>query len=109
LIVWQQSQLKRLNGDVSGELSESESWKEGAVIDDDIILQQRVRLFNKQIENIKTHIANLSARPNLQEELVIIQEMSVHLSFHLGEMILLMRQNGHYPMPAEMKAFLNTL
>ena len=36
----------------------------------------------------------------------IIQDLTVHLSFHLGEVVLVLRQNGQYPMPSEMNAFL---
>jgi hypothetical protein len=43
---------------------------------------------------------------DIEQKLKIIQDLSIHLSFHLGEIVLIMRQNGHYPMPNEMKNFL---
>ena len=43
----------------------------------------------------------------MKQKLKIVQTLSVHLSFHLGEIVLILRQNGHYPMPHEMQAFLS--
>ncbi|MBK8634751.1 MAG: hypothetical protein IPN72_14765 [Saprospiraceae bacterium] len=43
---------------------------------------------------------------DIEQKLKIVQDLTVHLSFHLGEIVTIMRQNGHYPMPNEMKSFL---
>lgn len=46
------------------------------------------------------------ADPHINQKLKLIQDLSVHLSFHLGEVILMRRMAGTYPLPHQMKDFL---
>ena len=107
LIVWQEFQLNKLQGLDSTDIEELDTWKTAPVVCDQGLLCQAINIFNSQIEQIKSEIQALSTESNdIEKKLKIVQDLSVHLSFHLGEMILQMRQNGHYPMPSEMKEFL---
>ena len=107
LIIWQEFQLKRLRGIKTSNISEIDTWNEDAEITDEEVLSKKIKVFQDQIHQIKAEITRLNlTSENLEKRLKIIQDLSLHLSFHLGEMILLMRQNGHYPMPAAMKDFL---
>lgn len=85
----------------------ADTWENDPVVRDQRLLQQTINTFNNQIEQIKSEIQTLSTESNdTEKKLKIVQDLSVHLSFHLGEMVLQMRQNGHYPMPSEMKEYL---
>ena len=107
LIIWQEFQLRKLKGLDSTAIEESDTWKTEPIVRDQELLQQSVSTFHNQMEQVKNEIKILSTESNdIEIKLKIVQDLSVHLSFHLGEMILQMRQNGHYPMPSEMKAFL---
>ncbi|ARS35165.1 DinB family protein [Pontibacter actiniarum] len=109
LVLWQEFQLDKIKGRTPAGMDELDTWKTGPAVHSQQALQQVIGTFNQQIEDIKQEIMALAAGgENLAQKLTIIQEMSVHLSFHLGEMVLLMRQNGHYPWPGEMKDFLAT-
>jgi hypothetical protein len=44
--------------------------------------------------------------PDIQVKLNTIQEITNHLSFHVGEIILIRRQMRNFPLPGEMKKFL---
>ena len=58
---------------------------------------------------IKVELTKMTTgQKDIEQKLKIVQDLTVHLSFHLGEIILIMRQNGHYPMPSDMKTFLTT-
>lgn len=107
LIVWQEFQLNRLKGFDPSAIDESGTWETTPLIHDQELLVQTVNVFNEQIEQLKAEARLLTIKSdNLEEKLKIVQDLSIHLSFHLGEMTLQMRQNGHYPMPGEMKEFL---
>ncbi len=107
LVVWQEYQLKKLRGLDATDIQELDTWRTAPVVRDQRLLQQIINTFNDQIEQIKNEIQALSTEScDIEKKLKIVQDISVHLSFHLGEMILQMRQNGHYPMPSEMKEFL---
>lgn len=107
LIVWQDFQLNKLKGSDLCSIDEWDTWKTAPSIQDQELLQQTIHVFHSQIEDIKTEVSLLTIESNnIQDKLKIVQDLSLHLSFHLGEMILQLRQNGYYPMPSEMKEFL---
>ncbi|RIJ34016.1 DinB family protein [Pontibacter oryzae] len=107
ITVWQEFQLNKLKGLDSTDIEELDTWENDPVVRDQRLLQQTINTFNNQIEQIKNEIQTLSTESNdIEKKLKIVQDLSVHLSFHLGEMVLQMRQNGHYPMPSEMKEYL---
>lgn len=37
---------------------------------------------------------------------IVLQEVALHLSFHLGEVVLMRRLQGSYPLPAHISEFL---
>jgi len=64
-------------------------------------------IFKSQEVEIRKHVASLYLSDKwLGDKLKIIQDLSVHLSFHLGEIVLIARQKGKYPKPHEMREFL---
>lgn len=75
---------------------------------DQSLLNESIESFLIQIESIKSELRQMTLKQkDIEQKLKIVQDFTVHLSFHLGEMVLLMRQNGCYPMPNEMKSFFN--
>lgn len=101
--------VKRLEGDIEPDINESDTWITDAKVDDQERLSKSVEHFYNQISRIKLKLTQLTTESkNIEEKLQIIQGMSTHLSFHLGEMILQLRQNGDYPMPGDMKLFLTS-
>jgi len=44
--------------------------------------------------------------PQVLAQVLILQEVALHLSFHLGEVVLMRRLQGSYPLPAHMQEFL---
>ncbi|MES2726284.1 MAG: DinB family protein [Bacteroidota bacterium] len=107
LTIWQDFQLKNLKGIASVDIQEANTWAEEKNVTEEKLLQERIALFHTQIEQIKMEVSQLSITDkDIEKKLKTIQDVSVHLSFHLGEIVLIRRQLGHYPKPSEMKAFL---
>jgi len=107
LILFQDQQLKQLHGGSDVGFDEIESWMEESDIRDQALLEERIKKFNVQISMLKTEIGRFSiSTPFLAEKLKLVQDISLHLSFHLGEIVLIRRQCGNYPWPGEMKVFL---
>lgn len=108
LIIWQDYQLNRLVDITTADINEIDTWGVGKNITDQSMLSENIAKFEKQIENVKVELGRMKTdQKDIEQKLKIVQDLTVHLSFHLGEIVLIMRQNGHYPMPDEMKAFLN--
>jgi len=109
LAIWQTHQIMLLKGDKSGNATfdEQASWLEGKYVQHQKELDERIEMLTTQIAWIKHFIESLNPHEHTPEnELKIIQDMSTHLSFHLGELVLIMRMNGDYPLPHQMKVFL---
>ncbi|AIG30918.1 hypothetical protein IA01_10815 [Flavobacterium psychrophilum] len=108
LIIWQDYQIERLCENNPKEINEVDTWFAEKNIVDQSILNNKIDKFEKQIEKIKMEVNKMTIEQNnISEKLKIVQDLTVHQSFHLGEIVLIMRQNSHYPMPNEMKNFLN--
>jgi hypothetical protein len=108
LIIWQDYQIKKLCDNDTKDINETDTWFTEKNIADQSILNDNIAKFEKQIEKIKMELAKMTTeQKEIEQKLKIVQDLTVHLSFHLGEIILIMRQNGHYPMPGEMKDFLS--
>ncbi|MDQ3394434.1 MAG: hypothetical protein M3512_10040 [Bacteroidota bacterium] len=108
LIIWQQHQLNILKGIDAADINELETWLNETSATDHESLTNALKILHGQIQSIKLEITTLTIKSkHIEEKLKIIQDLSVHLSFHLGEIVLMMRQNGHFPMPTEMKLFLD--
>jgi uncharacterized damage-inducible protein DinB len=107
LITWQEFQLNKLKGIETQNINELDTWIKEKVVSDHKHLLENIKKFHDQIDQIKLLTNQLTTETKkIEEKLKIIQDLTVHLSFHIGEIILIMRQNGHYPMPNEMKMFL---
>ncbi len=107
LVSWQAYQLKHLN--LAGkEINEAESWVDDKIPGSQWKLDELVEIFKRQIEAVKKEINQLSIEDtHIQHKLKVIQEVATHLSFHLGELILMQRMLGKYPLPHQMKEFLS--
>ncbi|MCX2738736.1 hypothetical protein [Pontibacter anaerobius] len=108
LIVWQDYQLIQLQG-TGGEveINEQLSWSEEEQCDSQEKLDKTVSKFYNQLECIREEISLFNLQdPDLQKKLKIAQNLSVHLSFHIGEIILMRRMTGSYPLH-QMQEFLN--
>ena len=107
LIIWQDYQIERLCENNPKEINELDTWFAEKNISNQSILNNKIDKFEKQIEKIKMEVSSMTIEENnIFEKLKIIQDLTAHLSFHLGEIVLIMRQNGHYPMPKKIKKFL---
>jgi hypothetical protein len=106
LTLWQEYQIGVLKGIIpEGDISEKDTWIKEREPQDETTLQKVVDSFKLQLETIKAEIKSVLAENSLTK-LVIIQQLSLHLSFHLGEVVLIRRLNGSYPPPHQMKEFL---
>ena len=107
LIIWQDNQLNRLGDITTEDINEIDTWGADKNITDQSILNDNIAKFEKQIENVKVELGKMTMdQKDIEQKLKIVQDLTVHLSFHLGEIVLIMRQNGHFPMPSEMQSFL---
>jgi len=108
LVIWQQNQISLLTGDNSQKaITEIETWVEAEQPTDQHAIDNIVSTLNTQLLVIKAITGNLSSQqPDIGSRLKLLQDMSNHLSFHLGEIVLMRRQCKTYPMPEEMKLFL---
>jgi multidrug efflux pump subunit AcrA (membrane-fusion protein) len=70
-------------------------------------LQAALTQFNRQLADLQTWAS--AAEGDAQQVLaqsVILQDVALHLSFHVGEVVLMRRLQGTYPLPAHMQEFL---
>lgn len=109
LIIWREFQiekLKNINSEI--DFNESESWISKSKPMNLNEWKLKTEKFKNQTKQIEKIILNLDlADLKLEKKLKLIQESSTHLSFHLGEIILIARQKNKYPKPEEMNDFLN--
>lgn len=108
LLVWQTHQLAHLQGTASAEVfDEKRSWEAVRVPPSEAALHAAVTQFKHQLVDLQTWARE--AKGNEQQVLaqrLILQDVALHLSFHLGEVVLMRRLLGSYPLPAHMPAFL---
>jgi len=108
LIAWQAYQLSRLQETAPGRHpDEPDTWTCGKAPQSEPDLRAAVAQLEGQLEAIRAEVRRLGEPGYASaDKLRIVQELSLHLSFHLGEVVLMRRMQGSYPMPHEMKAFL---
>lgn len=108
LIVWREFQIQKLtNVDAAIDFVESESWISESKPNNLNEWNIKISAFKNQAKLIDNLIENLdSSDLQLEEKLKLIQDSSTHLSFHLGEIIVIARQKNKYPQPSEMNEFL---
>ncbi|NEM98508.1 hypothetical protein [Pontibacter burrus] len=109
LIVWQEFQLNLLQSpECEVELNEQMTWNAEEFCESQDRLNKTIAKFYHQLDCMKEEISKFDLTdPNLQCKLKVVQDASVHLSFHIGEIVLMRRMTGHYPLLHQMKAFLN--
>lgn len=108
LLAWQAHQLAQLQGIVPPEaFNEKHSWDAARVPPSEAALQTAVAQFNRQLVDLQTwaSVPEGDAQQVLAQG-VILQDVALHLSFHVGEVVLMRRLQGTYPLPAHMQAFL---
>lgn len=108
LLAWQEHQLAQLQGTVQAEsFDEKSSWDSERIPSSEEVLQAAVTKFKKQLIQMQAH-ANQAERdiPEVLRQGLILQEVALHLSFHVGEVVLMRRFQGSYPLPAHMQEFL---
>lgn len=108
LVKWQEHQINHLNNSKNKfKFNELDSWIEEFQALSQSDWNKKVLQFNHQIQTIEQFIVQLNSNDsNINEYLKIIQDLSIHLSFHLGEIILLGRLHKIYPQTHEMNTFL---
>lgn len=109
LVIWQAYQINLLKGKVTTHIRELDTWSCDRQVEDQQVLDKAVSLFNTQIEEIKNELTQRIVEiESIGTRLRLFQEIASHLSFHLGEIILIRRQLRNYPLPHEMNTFLNS-
>lgn len=109
LIAWQGHQLKQLQNMVDDlQIDEQATWIDNTNAATQADLDSTIALFNKQHTDLKAEIQKLDmADADIMAKIKLVQGLSVHLFFHVGEIILMRRMTGNYPLPHQMKDFLN--
>jgi hypothetical protein len=108
LTVWQDYQLRLLRNEfVDVDIHEIDTWTESPTVNNQKLLDEKVKEFKGQIDSIKSKINDLvQADRGYEIKIKIVHDMALHLSFHLGEIISLRRTHRNYPWPNEMEQFL---
>lgn len=108
LIIWQKYQLQYLQNPLEEiTFNESFSWIPGESPKHQKELDETIQIFHSQLGMLKELLHQLTFTDSLLEnKLKTIQNLSSHLSFHLGEVIHLRRLVGEYPQPEQMRDFL---
>ena len=108
LIAWQNYQLTQLkNIQQCIELNEEATWIDDQNPSDQNTLNTALIIFKDQQQQLAEEISTFDSNDlYINQKLKIVQDLSVHLSFHVGEVILMRRMAGTYPLPHQMKEFL---
>jgi hypothetical protein len=108
LIAWQNYQLTQLkNIQQHIELNEEATWIDDQNPSGQQELNNALAIFKNQPQQIAEEISAFDNNDiYIDQKLKIVQDLSVHLSFHVGEAILMRRMAGTYPLPHQMKDFL---
>ena len=107
LIAWQAFQLSQVQGLVPEKpFQEEATWSEERVPSSEAVLQTAVQEFHMQLASFQALTQTAATAEQELAKQQILQEVALHLSFHLGEVVLIRRLKGSYPLPQQMKAFL---
>jgi len=108
LTAWQVHQLKQLRNIHDNLLiGEDATWIDNTNASTQADLDSRVNLLDEQLAGLKAEIQKFNmADADIMQKLKLVQDLSVHLSFHVGEVVLMRRMTGNYPLPHQMKDFL---
>ena len=108
LTIWQEYQLRLLRNEfVSQSINEIDTWTEEQSVLDQGLLDEKINQFKSQIDSVKSEVNSLNMADRGHETRIkIVQDLTLHLSFHLGEIISLKRTHRNYPWPNEMRELL---
>lgn len=107
LIIWQDYQIDKLCNIDTKDINEIDTWLTEKDVSDQKIMNDKIEKFEEQIVCVKTELNKMTTEQiDIEQKLKIIQDLTIHMSFHLGEIVLILRQNGNYPLPNKMKYFL---
>jgi hypothetical protein len=108
LIEWQNyqlTQLKNIKQNIG--LNEDATWIDDQNPSGQQELNNALAIFKNQHQQLAEEISAFDSNDiYIDQKLKIVQDLSVHLSFHVGEVILMRRMAGTYPLPHQMKDFL---
>ena len=100
---WQQKWLDRLDGKpVAQDSSWKNGWTEEVNASSPEVLNKEVTSFLQSIEKVKNileqgKVLEVTTNEYYSNQYEIIQAMASHLSYHLGELVLLRRILGNWP------------
>ena len=108
LLAWQAHQVAQLRGAAPAEpFDEKLNWQAERVPPSQEALYAAVAQFKDQLTQLQHYATQAPGEfPQRADQALLLQEAALHLSFHLGEVILMRRLQGSYPLPAHMRAFL---
>jgi len=108
LLAWQTHQLAQLQRMALVEaFDEKRSWDSERVPPSYAALQAAVTQFKQQLVDLQRYANQLSGEAQeVLEQGLVLQAVALHLSFHLGEVVLMRRLQGSYPWLAQMQEFL---
>lgn len=108
LLEWQTHQLGQLQGTASADaFDETQSWTVARAPISEAALQAAVKQFKQQLVELRTWASEAQGDASqILTQGLVLQSVALHLSFHLGEVVLMRRLQGSYPLPAHMAAFL---
>lgn len=89
------------------QFDERQSWQALRVPSSPAELQAAIAQFKQQLAQLQACAGQaLGEPPALLARAALLQEAALHLAFHLGEVVLMRRLQGNYPLPAHMQTFL---
>ncbi|MBG8556136.1 hypothetical protein [Hymenobacter guriensis] len=108
LLAWQAHQLAQWHESTRADsFNEEGSWRTERIPPSQEAVQAAVAQFKQQLTQWATHATDVRDKAQgSHEQRLLLQEVALHLSFHLGEVVLIRRLQGSYPMPAQMQEFL---
>lgn len=108
LLAWQAHQLAHLQGtEPLASFDEKRSWAAPRLPPSEGALHAAVTQFKHQLAALQGYAnQSLGETPQALALRRVVLEGALHLSFHVGEVVLMRRLQGTYPLPAHMAEFL---
>ncbi|RFZ82018.1 hypothetical protein DYU05_15420 [Mucilaginibacter terrenus] len=109
LIAWHTHQIKVLKDPThTVEADELETWIDEEQANSQKELDKTVVLLYDLLDQVKKQAKKLNpGEEQFTSKVKLLQEISTHLAYHVGEVVLIRRMTGNYPLPHQMKEFLN--
>jgi len=100
---WQDKFIRRLNGEiVETDLSWKEGWEEKLNAGTQGELDREIEKFNNSLKAVRSLLTNNPSHLHepsgkYENKFLVIQTMASHISYHIGEIVLLRRIFGIWP------------